>query len=154
MHTPITMESYIADSADETLRLGRSFGASLPKNAVIALFGDLGAGKTTFIKGLVEGAGLLDSRCVSSPTFSLLNIYEGNKTIYHFDLYRLQDKGEFFRSGFDEYFAAGGICCMEWSEKIETELPINSYKVNISYLGQEKRQIEISRPKAEIFVTP
>lgn len=139
--------SHLALSADETFQLGRSFGSSLPKNAVIALFGDLGAGKTTFIKGLVEGAGFLDSRYVSSPTFALLNIYEGNKTIYHFDLYRLKDKEEFFRSGFDEYFSAGGICCMEWAEKIEEELPAGSYKINISHLGAEKRQIEISYPK-------
>lgn len=136
--------THIALSAEETLQIGKTFGSSLPKNAVIAFFGELGAGKTTFIRGLVEGIGLIDPRNVSSPTFTLLNIYEGDKTVFHFDLYRMQGKEDFFNAGFDEYFTAGGVCCMEWADKIIDILPLNTIKVNISYLGKEKRQIEIS----------
>ena len=117
----------------------------MPLNAIIALYGDLGAGKTTFIRGLVEGAGSIDPRIVSSPTFTFLNIYQGEKMIYHFDLYRLPGKEEFFAAGFDEYFNAGGICCMEWADKIESELPLNVFDVKLCYIGEEKRQIEISR---------
>ena len=136
--------THIALSADETLQIGKTFGSTLPKNTIIAFFGDLGAGKTTFIRGLVEGVGSSDPRVVSSPTFTFLNIYEGDKTIYHFDLYRMQKKEDFFRAGFDEYFQAGGICCMEWADKVASELPTGTIKVTISYLGEEKRQIEIT----------
>jgi len=136
--------THIALSADETLQLGKTFGSALPKNAVIALFGDLGAGKTTFIRGLVEGIRSIDPRNVSSPTFTLLNIYEGEKTVYHFDLYRMHSEEDFFNAGFDEYFTSGGICCMEWADKIASKLPTDTIKVTISHLGEEKRQIEIS----------
>ena len=136
--------THIALSADETLQLGKTFGSALQKNAIVAFFGDLGAGKTTFIRGLAQGVGSIDPRNVSSPTFTYLNIYEGDKTVYHFDLYRMQGKEDFFKAGFDEYFQAGGICCMEWADKIASELPDGTIKITISYLGEEKRQIEIS----------
>lgn len=136
--------THTALSADETLQLGKTLGSALPKNTVIALFGDLGAGKTTFIRGLVEGIGSIDRRNVSSPTFTLLNIYEGSKTVYHFDLYRMESEEDFFNAGFDEYFNAGGICCLEWADKIGSKLPTDTIKVTISYLDEEKRQIEIS----------
>ena len=83
------------------------------------LFRRAAAGKTTFIKGLIHAAAQIASSEVQSPTFNYLNIYEGRKTIYHFDLYRLRDRDEFLSMGFDEFFDAGGICCIEWSERIE-----------------------------------
>lgn len=86
---------------------------------------------------------MIDPRDVSSPTFSFLNIYQGNKTVYHFDLYRLPRAEEFFTAGFNEYFCAGGICCLEWAEKIAYELPSGVYSVNISYFGAEGRSIEV-----------
>lgn len=135
---------HTTNSAEETHRLGKSFGQSLTQNAIIAFYGDLGAGKTTFIRGLVEGIGLMDPRVVSSPTFNFLNIYKGNITIYHFDLYKLPRKEEFFTAGFDEYFGAGGVCCIEWAEKLESELPPNSFLISFSYFGAEGRRIEIS----------
>src|SRR5262249_22701423 len=131
-------------SADETYRTGKSLGESLPPGAIVALYGDLGAGKTTFIQGLAMGKGVMDDRIVSSPTFTFLNIYQGEKVIYHFDLYRLSREEEFFAAGFDEYFTAGGICCIEWAEKISSALPPNVIHVNFSYCGEEKRHIEIS----------
>ena len=139
---------YTTHSSDETLKLGKAFGASLPINAVIAFLGDLGAGKTTFIRGLVEGIGAIDLRGVCSPTFTLLNLYQGGKIVYHFDLYRLPKAEEFIAAGFDEYFTAGGICCVEWAEKIESILPPSTITVTLSYLGQETRQIEIVRNQA------
>jgi tRNA threonylcarbamoyladenosine biosynthesis protein TsaE len=131
-------------SPEETHSLGKVLGEALKANAIVALYGDLGSGKTTFIRGLVEGFGSIDPRNVSSPTFNFLNIYEGIKMVYHFDLYRLPRREEFFAAGFDEYFSAGGVCCLEWAEKLETQLPQNAYLVNFSYLGEEKRLIEIS----------
>jgi tRNA threonylcarbamoyladenosine biosynthesis protein TsaE len=136
---------YTSLSAEETYALGESFAKNLPKNAIVALCGDLGAGKTTFVRGLVAGAGTTDPKEVSSPTFTYLHIYPGEPTIYHFDLYRLPGKDAFFSAGFDEYFNAGGICCLEWAEKLRGTLPSGVFTVNISYLGETKRQVEFSR---------
>jgi tRNA threonylcarbamoyladenosine biosynthesis protein TsaE len=131
-------------SSEETEALGRAFAESLPAGSSIALFGDLGAGKTTFIRGLTQGIGSIDPRSICSPTFTFLNIYPGDKTIYHFDLYRLPKEEEFLSAGFDEYLTAGGICCFEWAEKIPTLLPKETYRITLTYFGAEGRRIEIS----------
>lgn len=136
---------YTSDSAEETHQIGKALGCALPANAIVAFYGDLGAGKTTFIRGLVEGIGGIDLKSVCSPTFTFLNIYQGNKMLYHFDLYRLPRKEEFLAAGFDEYFDAGGICCVEWAEKIKGLLPQETFVVELSYLKQGSRQIEISK---------
>jgi tRNA threonylcarbamoyladenosine biosynthesis protein TsaE len=134
--------NYTTSSAEETHALGKTLGGSLPAGSVVAFFGDLGAGKTTFIRGLADGIGI-DTRSVCSPTFTFLNIYDGNQTVFHFDLYRLPREEEFFAAGFDAYFEAGGICCVEWAEKISGALPENTIKVIFSYLSEEKRQIQV-----------
>lgn len=130
-------------SSDETQQCGEHFGKALPLNTVVAFQGELGAGKTTFIKGFARGAGGLQEREVNSPTFTYLNIYHGSKTIYHFDLYRLSSPEEFLSMGFDEYLTYGGICCIEWSERIASLLPERTLTVHISHLGDDKREIEI-----------
>ncbi len=140
---------YASDSAQQTHLIGKTFGQSLPSNAIVAFFGDLGAGKTTFIRGLIEGVGGIDVNCVSSPTFTFLNVYQGIKTMYHFDLYRLPRQEEFLAAGFDEYFQAGGICCIEWAEKIEELLPKEAYQVKLSYLDQNSRHIAIIKGEHE-----
>ena len=136
---------HITHSAEETHNLGKAFGQSLLTESIIAFFGDLGAGKTTFIRGLVEGIGLVDMRTVSSPTITFLHIYSGAKTIFHLDLYRLPRKEEFLAAGFDEYFKVDGICCIEWAEKIASILPPHTFKINFSYLGEKEREIEIMK---------
>lgn len=141
----MSLKKYITSSADETHALGRILGQSLNLGEVVAFFGDLGAGKTTFIRGLVDGVGSVDTRSVSSPTFAFLNIYNGEKMIFHFDLYRLPREEEFFAAGFDEYFKAKGICCIEWAEKIPKYLPSHSIRVSLTYLDEMTRQIEILR---------
>lgn len=133
----------ISNSAEETMEWGRQFGSSLEKNTVVCFFGELAAGKTTFIKGLVEGAIQIDSSLVQSPTFVYLHIYEGSKTLYHFDLYRLRDSEAFLSMGFDEYLEAEGICCIEWSERIESLLPDNFISVTLTHEGENKRKISI-----------
>ncbi len=130
-------------SAQETFELGRNFGRELPVPSVVCLFGDLAAGKTTFIKGLIQEAVGIDPANVQSPTFTYLNIYEGNKKIYHFDLYRLHDIDEFLSMGFDEYFDADGICCLEWSERIANFLPKNSIHIHFEHLNENERRISI-----------
>lgn len=134
--------TFKTSSAEETEEIGRNLGKILNPNAIVCLFGDLGAGKTTFTRGLVEGA-LEQKQDVSSPTFVYLNIYKGKRFIYHFDLYRLRDVDEFLSMGFDEYFAMGGVCCLEWSERIAAILPDNCVKVKLNHAGENIRTVEI-----------
>lgn len=135
----------ISRSPEETEEIGFQLGSSLPVGSIVCFFGDLGAGKTTFIKGMARGAGQIDSDEVNSPTFVYLNIYEGGVPIYHFDLYRLKDVQEFIRMGFDEYFGGEGICCLEWSERIEEELPAKAIRVEIRHLDETQREVRISQ---------
>lgn len=141
------MKQYLSHSAAETFELGRKLGQELRVPTVVCLFGELAAGKTTFIKGLVHGAAQIDPSSVQSPTFTYLHIYEGQKTIYHFDLYRLRDIDEFLSMGFDEYFEAEGICCIEWSERIASYLPSNSLYVSLTHVQQDQRLITITHQK-------
>jgi tRNA threonylcarbamoyladenosine biosynthesis protein TsaE len=139
---------YYSISDEQTLSLGYQIGRQLPVNSILCFFGDLGAGKTTFIKGLASGATGCSCDEVGSPTFVYLNIYPGTSvkhpTVYHFDLYRLKDTDEFLSMGFDEYFFAGGICCVEWSEKIADILPQNCIKVVMAHQGGNARTILIT----------
>jgi len=132
----------VSTSAESTQDLGRQIGEKLRINGIVALMGDLGSGKTTFVKGLVFGAAKLPPETASSPTFNLLNIYSGEKTIYHFDLYRLQSADDFFNLGFDEFFFSGGICCIEWPEKILPSLP-TFLRIELSHEAEDKRQLSL-----------
>lgn len=145
------MKRYFSQTAADTQQMGYQLGQQLPPNTLICLFGDLGAGKTTFVKGLVQGAAQLDETVVQSPTFTYLNIYEGMQTIYHFDLYRLRDKDEFLGMGFDEYFEAGGICCIEWSERLGSYLPSTCLKVHLTHAGEDQRWITLTQEEGENY---
>lgn len=133
----------VCHSLEETREFSVSFGKTLKKGDIVCFFGDLGAGKTTFIKGIVEGVGCCSPESVNSPTFSYLNIYAGQITVYHFDLYRLRDADEFLSMGFDEYLFSEGIACVEWSEKIADLIPPDAIKVEISHLDETSRSITI-----------
>jgi tRNA threonylcarbamoyladenosine biosynthesis protein TsaE len=137
--------TYISHSANETYAFAKRFATTLPNRTTLAFSGDLGAGKTTFIRGLVEEIAHLNPREVSSPTFSFLHIYEGNGKVYHFDLYRLPCEQEFLSCGFDDYLHADGICCIEWAERIPTVLPKGCFKIHIRHAGEECREIHIER---------
>ena len=134
----------ISQSAADTFSLGVELGSQLPANSIVCFFGNLGAGKTTLIKGLVAGALGSDGNDVNSPTFTYLNIYRGVKTVYHFDLYRLRDADEFLSMGFDEMFDAGGICCIECSEKIAHLVPAEAMRVMMEHLGGDHRRITLT----------
>lgn len=136
-------QTFISRSAMETREFGREFGKRLLPNSLVCFFGDLGAGKTTFIQGITAGVLGSESNEVNSPTFTYLNIYPGNLTLYHFDLYRLRDSDEFLSMGFDEVFDAGGVCCIEWAEKIEELIPQEALCVKMFHLGGDERRIEI-----------
>ncbi len=131
----------ITHSAEETIAFGAEFVKTLKPGSILALCGELGAGKTTFVKGIVEGATGIAPEKVTSPTFVYLNTYG---PVNHFDLYRLNDCDEFLSLGFEEYLFAGGICCIEWSERIAPLLPEGVLTVTLSHLTEEAREISIS----------
>lgn len=140
-----TFLSTLSLSEEQTLQLAYDFGKQLPSNSVVCFYGDLGAGKTTFIKGLATGAADYSPLEVNSPTFVFLNIYEGTRTIYHFDLYRLHKAEEFLSMGFDETLESGGICCIEWAERIHSLIPPQAYHINIQHHAENGRQITITQ---------
>lgn len=135
--------NFLSHSLEETLAVSRLLASRLHKNSVVCFFGELGSGKTTFIKGLTSAIANYPAEDVSSPTFTYLNIYHGSISVYHFDLYRLRDEDEFLSMGFDEFFSAGGICCIEWSERIQALIPIDCVKVELAHVGGDKRRISI-----------
>ena len=125
---------------EETEHQGFLLGSQVRPGSVVALFGDLGAGKTTFLKGFVQGASSHNARDVTSPTFTYLHIYP---PVYHFDLYRLRSENDFLAMGFDEHFSPDNICCIEWSEKIPSLLPPHTIRIHFEHAGKDKRLIRI-----------
>ena len=108
-------------SADETQALGQKLASRLAPGDVIAYFGDLGAGKTAFTRGLAQGLGIADP--VTSPTYTIVNEYlSGRIPLFHFDMYRLSSSDELFDIGWEDYLSRGGVCAVEWSENVEDAL--------------------------------
>ena len=108
-------------SADETQALGQKLASHLAPGDVIAYFGDLGAGKTAFTRGLAQGLGITDP--VTSPTYTIVNEYlSGRIPLFHFDMYRLSSSDELFDIGWEDYLSRGGVCAVEWSENVEDAL--------------------------------
>lgn len=136
---------YKTHSAEETIAAGQALGSQIPDNTVICFFGDLGAGKTTFIKGLASGISGCSPELVNSPTYVYLNIYPGERTVYHFDLYRLKDSREFLEMGFDDFFHADGVCCVEWSERIQDILPKDCLNIQLTHSAPDERTIKVWR---------
>lgn len=127
---------WVSGSAEETFQIGKAFGATLKSPCVVAFSGDLGAGKTTFIRGIASALGI-DTHAVCSPTFTYLNIYAGK--LYHFDLYRIPNTENFLAAGFDDFLHHDAICCIEWSERIASLL--KGQRVVMTIVGEDKREI-------------
>ena len=131
----------ISHSPAETIALARTLAATLRRGAVLALSGDLGAGKTHFVKGLAAGLGATAS--VTSPTFTLLHEYPGGRLpLYHLDFYRLDDAGEALRIGLDEYLDGDGACVIEWAEKFPALLPPHTRWLRFTHREDGARMIE------------
>lgn len=133
----------VTGSPKETLAFGRRLGEQVPDGAVICLQGELGAGKTTLIKGIASGVTGLDPEAINSPTFVYLNVYRGQRIFYHFDLYRLRDVDEFLGMGFEEYWGIAGVCCIEWSERIAGIIPADAIMIKLSHVNNQSRRIRI-----------
>ncbi len=134
-------------SEAETVGAGERLGALLAAGDVVALFGDLGAGKTRFVRGVCRALGV--DRNVSSPTFTLLHEYRAaGLPVYHFDFYRIASAAELTEIGFAEYLdRADGVCLIEWAERVGAFLPRERYEVRMSAgAGPDERLIEISAP--------
>jgi tRNA threonylcarbamoyladenosine biosynthesis protein TsaE len=135
------------ESAEETMRLGERIGASLEKGAVIALRGDLAAGKTTLTKGIARGIGVDEE--VTSPTFTLISEYSGRLPLYHMDAYRLEGPADFQNLGAEEMLYGDGVCVIEWSEKIDGLLPFDAIRINLEPMADSLRKISIQGEKIE-----
>lgn len=129
------------NSTEETEKLGFQFGSTLKKGAVVSLRGALGAGKTVFAKGIARSLEIKEA--VVSPTFTLVQEYDGKKKLYHLDIYRLSGEDEFESMGGEEFLYPDGITLIEWSEKIDSMLPEDTIFINITINDDLSRTIEI-----------
>jgi len=135
----IMKKSITTNSEAETISEGEKFGRTLTPGAVVALYGGLGAGKTAFTRGLAMG---LDIKMpVSSPTFTIVNEYSGKIPLFHFDMYRLDSENELFDIGWEDYLERGGVCAVEWSEKVSGAFPPDTIKVHLESHGDDVRNI-------------
>ncbi len=132
----------ISGSAEETVELGKKIGEKLEPNDVVCLTGNLGAGKTTLIQGIAQGLGVADY--VTSPTFIIINEYQGRLPFFHVDLYRLNDVSEVEDLGIEEYFSRGGACVIEWAEKLGQLKPKKSHEIKIEILSENERKLCVS----------
>jgi tRNA threonylcarbamoyladenosine biosynthesis protein TsaE len=139
----VTLSLDIPDATAMTA-LGRRLGSSLFPGAVVALIGTLGAGKTYLVRAIAEGLGIVDSRIVSSPTFVLIQEYQAQLPIYHFDAYRLRCAAEFIDLGSAEYLDGDGICLVEWADRVLSCLPSERLDINITITGEQARHVIIS----------
>ncbi|MFO7847579.1 MAG: tRNA (adenosine(37)-N6)-threonylcarbamoyltransferase complex ATPase subunit type 1 TsaE [Balneolaceae bacterium] len=136
------MKEVITRSEEETLNLAAEIGRNSSPGDVLCLKGELGAGKTHFVKGFVTAFGI-DSDQVSSPTFSLINEYIGNCSVYHFDCFRLEKPEEALEIGAEEYFYGDGVCIIEWPDRIASILPGNVKYIEISSINSTTRSIRL-----------
>lgn len=132
---------YMTRNPEETYKLGIQLGERLKPGIIISLNGDLGAGKTQFTKGIAKGLGVDDY--ITSPTFTIVNEYEGRLPFYHFDIYRIDDIEELYEIGFEEYIYGKGVSVIEWGDMIGDILPDDIIYIYIKKIDDNTREIEI-----------
>jgi ATPase, YjeE family len=132
---------FTSRSVKETEQWACQFAQGLRARDFVALYGDLGAGKTAFVRGMAAGLG---DAYASSPTFSIVHEYQTTPIIYHFDVYRLQGEDDLEAIGYEEYLAANGIIVMEWPQRVETMLPVDRFSIDIQTTGANERQYSLT----------
>lgn len=144
MSTPRIASSWhvVSLSPDETGRLGRLIGLHAPPGIVIALLGNLGSGKTRLVQGIASGLDVPDL-AVNSPTFTLIQEYEGRFPIAHFDTYRLRSPDEFAELGVEEYFSGNWVSLVEWADRVEALLPKDRLTIRLVHLGENERELSL-----------
>jgi tRNA threonylcarbamoyladenosine biosynthesis protein TsaE len=137
-------------SEEETRTIGRILGRGAPPGAVIALKGDLGAGKTVLAQGVAQGAGVRGT--VNSPSYVLMNLYHGRVDLYHFDFYRLEDEDDLFELGLEEYFYGDGVTLVEWADKFPFVLPEDRLEIEIKrdHSGEEFVRYLFIKPRGKL----
>lgn len=130
--------SFKTAGESETQSLGEKISSLLQQGDVVCLFGDLGSGKTCLVRGICRGYGCENE--VTSPTFTIINEYNGKHPIFHFDLYRINSVQEIFDLGYEEYFFGSGICLIEWAERAETILPEENIKILMSGIFEQGKE--------------
>ncbi len=134
-----------SNSVEETIELGRRIGTSLRGGEVVAIVGPLGSGKTHLIKGIAIGAGATDLKGVNSPTFVIVNQYEGRQDIYHIDAYRLDSVMEFEMLGFDDLCYPESVVLVEWADKVESVIgQTDPIRITLAHAGEYHRTIHIA----------
>jgi len=136
---------FTSESPEDTLAIARELGAALRPGDVVALYGDLGAGKTLFCKGVGEALGIPPDR-ILSPTFTIVTEHPGPVPLTHIDVYRLSGAREADEIGMREILSGDGVCLVEWAEKIEKLLPLDCIQVRFSFSGDDRREIAIAAP--------
>jgi tRNA threonylcarbamoyladenosine biosynthesis protein TsaE len=136
------MQQFLTKGAEETIQLGKKIGAFLVPDDVICLTGQLGAGKTTLIQGIAEGIGV--KGYVTSPTFIIINEYQGRLPFFHVDLYRLDRVEDIEDLGIEEYFSRGGACVIEWAEKLGELRPKGSHEIKLEVVSEQERKLCVS----------
>ncbi|MGC8653881.1 MAG: tRNA (adenosine(37)-N6)-threonylcarbamoyltransferase complex ATPase subunit type 1 TsaE [Candidatus Kryptoniota bacterium] len=127
----------------ETIALGEKFGNELRSGDFVAMYGDIGAGKTHFVQGVCRALNVKE--VVNSPTFTIINEYHGKLDVYHIDLYRVSSLKEILDLGFEEYLDAGAVCIVEWAEKLNGIMPEKRYEVTMTIGGENIRNININQ---------
>jgi tRNA threonylcarbamoyladenosine biosynthesis protein TsaE len=130
-------------SPEQTFNFGEGLGRILGKGDVVALVGDLGAGKTTLTQGIARGLGVSCEWYVTSPTFTLINEYPGRLPVYHLDCYRLDSPSEIEDLGMEEYLQGDGVAIIEWAEKIDSLLPEDYVRIVLEYIDQSVRKMRV-----------
>ena len=135
------MQTFITNSEHETEELGAKLAGVLHGGSVVAMFGDLGSGKTALVRGMARGMGL--QARVTSPTFTIVNEYLGPVDLIHFDMYRLHSSDELFDIGWEDYISRGAVCAVEWSENVEDAFFGDEIKITFKKLSDTSREITI-----------
>lgn len=130
----------ITHGEEETIAYAREYAGKLKRGDIVLLYGDMGAGKTVFAKGIAEGLGICDE--VVSPTYAYVNDYGG--ILYHFDCYRLESGEQAEAMGLCDYFYAGGICLIEWPQNIRSVLPESAKRIDIRKISGDEREITVT----------
>ena len=131
-------------SDEETRNVGRQLAALLPQHGVVLLIGNLGAGKTTLAKGIVEGRGAASADEVASPTFTLIHEYGNPVAVYHIDLYRLNTREEVRHLGLEDLLETNALVLIEWGERFPELLPEERTEIRIAHAGEDGRRIEVT----------
>jgi len=134
------MISLVIKDIEHIREAARKFIENMGESRVFAFYGKMGAGKTTFVKAVCEELGVED--VITSPTFAIINEYEGDETIYHFDFYRIKKLEEVYDMGYEDYFYSGALCFIEWPELIEEILPDDAVRVSITEQADGSRLVQ------------